>query len=273
MLLLFLLIPLIVFSQDFTFFERTSYWDVLRRLEEAKVVYLGEIHDRRDVHELQLRIIRDLHGRGKKLVILMEAFQQQFQEAIDDYLRGRISEEEMLERSEYKKRWGFDPELYAPIWRFAKEKGIPVFALSIPSELLKEVKDEDLRGVKSPYLPSKTLPIRDRHRRFLTESLKEHGGKVDGKRFFAVQQAWDSGMAQRVASLALAYPDSTLIVLVGSGHVWRGFGIPERVNYLIGEIPQAVLYVVEDEVYFLFSKDFSRESSSTNSKKEPNWRP
>ena len=264
------MIPLIAFSQDFLFFKRTSYEDVLGQMKKARIVYLGEVHDRKDIHELQLRVIEDLYEDGKKILILMEAFQQQFQDAIDEYIMCEISEEEMLRRTDYMKRWRFDPELYAPIWRFAKEKSIPIFALNVPSELLKEVRERGLDNVKSRYLPSKILPIRKRHREFLRRALEEHGGKMDEERFLTIQQAWDSGMAYRVAKLALAYPDHTLVVIVGSGHVWRGFGIPERVNYLIGEIPQAVLYIVEDGAYFLFSKDFSRESSSTNSKKDPN---
>ena len=265
-----LLLPLLAFPSDFLFFKRTSYEEILEGMKEARIIYLGEIHDREEVHQLQLRIIRDLHEEGFELVILMEAFQQQFQDALDEYVDCRITEEEMLSRTEYRKRWRFDPELYAPIWRFAKEKAIPLFALNVPSELLREVREKGLDQVRSRYLPPKILPIRERHREFLRKALEEHEGKVDEERFFTVQQVWDSGMAYRVAKEALAHPDKKLVVIVGSGHVWRGFGIPERVNYLIGEIPQAVLYVDEDEVYFLFSKDFSRESSSTNSSSDPN---
>ena len=269
-MLLLLLIPLVVLSQDLLFFKRTSYGDILRQMREARIVYLGEVHTRKDVHELQLKVIRDLYAGGGKLLILMEAFQQQFQDALDEYIGCEISEEEMLKRTEYRRRWVFDRELYAPIWRFAKEKGIPLFALNVPSELLRKVRKKDLEKVKSRYLPPKILPVKREHRRFLKKILEEHGGKVDEERFFTVQQVWDSGMAYRVAKLTLAHPDRILVVIVGSGHVWRGFGIPERVNYLIGEIPQAVLYIDEDEAHFLFSKDFSRESSSTNSKRDPN---
>ncbi len=269
-MLFLLLLTLIAFSQGFVFFERTSYEDILQEMKGARIVYLGEVHDRKDVHELQLKIIRDLFSNKGRILILMEAFQQQFQDALDEYVMCEISEEEMLERTKYRRRWRFDPDLYAPIWRFAKDRSIPLFALNVPSELLREVREKGIRNVKSRYLPKKILPIRKRHKEFLRKALEKHKGRVDEDRFFAIQQVWDSGMAYRIAKLALAHPDATLVVIVGSGHVWRGFGIPERVNYLIGEIPQAVLYVDEDEVHFLFSKDFSKESSSTNSKRDPN---
>lgn len=269
MILFLILVPLIVFGQGFVFFEGSSYDAFIEKAERARVVYLGEVHDREDVHEFQMRVIRDLHGKGHDLVILMEAFQQQFQDEIDLYLEGEIDEEEFLRRTEYHKRWRFDKNLYAPIWRFARERGIKLFALNVSSELLREVREKGLGEIKSRYLPLRIMPFRERHREFLLEAMGDHRDKVK-KTFFDIQLAWDMGMAYKVAKTTLAFPESIVVVIVGSGHVWRGYGIPERVNFLIGELPQLVSYVDEDEIYFLFSRDFSRESSSANSIRDPN---
>lgn len=238
-------------------------------MERSRIIYLGEIHNRKDVHDLQLRIIKDLSERGHDLLILMEAFQQPFQDALDEYVNGEIEEKEMLRRTEYRRRWRFDPELYAPIWRFAREREIPIYALNVPTELLREVRERGLENIKSRYLPRRIMPIREKHRQFLEKALGKHKNS-DAKTFFDIQLTWDTGMAYRVVKLALGNPEKKLVVIVGSGHVWRGYGIPERVNFLIGEISQSVLYVDKDEVYFLFSKDFSKDSSSTNSKSDPN---
>ncbi len=269
MILLLVFIPLIAFGEKFVFFEGSSYEGFIRKAEKARVVYLGEIHDRRDVHNFQIKVIRDLHDRGHRLVILMEAFQQQFQEYIDLYLDGEMEEEEFLERTEYHKRWRFDKTLYAPIWRFARENGVKLFALNVPSELLREVRKKGLADVKSRYLPARIMPFRRRHKEFLLEAMGEHRDKVKGT-FFDVQLAWDMGMAYKVAKTAIAFPEYVVVVIVGSGHVWRGYGIPERVNFLIGELPQLVSYIDGDEIYFLFSRDFSRDRSSANSIRDPN---
>lgn len=269
-MLIFLLIPFLAFSVDFILFKRVEKEEIISDMERARVIYLGEIHDRKDIKEFQLRVLEDLWERGHRLILLMEAFQQPFQEALDEYINGEIEEQEMLERTEYRKRWGFNSELYAPLWRFAKRNGIKLFALNVPSELLKEVRKKGLEGVKSRYLPKKRMPLRKEHREFLLRALREHPGDIDEERFLSVQMAWDMGMAYRIAKLALAYPDHKLVVIVGGGHVWKGYGIPERVNFLIGELSQAVLYLREDRAYFLFSKDFSKESSSANSSNDPN---
>ncbi len=264
------LIP--VFCYAFEIYKKINYEELIKELERARIIYIGEIHTREDIHEFQLRIIKDLHERGYELIILMEAFQQQFQDVIDEYINCEIDEEELLERTEYFKRWKFNKELYAPIWRFAKENSIKLYALNVPSELLKEVREKGLENVKSRYLPPKIPPLKEEYKNFLEEFLKKHKGS-EPKRFFDVQNTWDTGMAYRIAKLSIAYPKHKLIVLVGSGHVWKGYGIPERVNFLLGEIPQAVLYFEKEKFYFLFSKDFSKETSSENSISEPKGSP
>ena len=269
---LLLLFAGVIFGSDFVFFKRVSLGDILEELERARVVYLGEVHDSEEAHRLQLEVIRYLTERGHSIILAMEMFQQQFQKHLDEYVEGVIDEEEMLTLTEYRKRWKFDPELYAPIWRFAREKGIRIFALNIPSELVKEVKEKGLENVRSEYLPSEIVPPTEKYLDFLKEVMEKHE-EVDEKKFIDVQLAWDSGMAYRVVKLLEEFPRHKVVVLVGSGHVWRGHGIPERVNRMAGEVPQAVLYVEGDEVHFLFSKDFSKETSSASSMSEPNCSP
>jgi uncharacterized iron-regulated protein len=262
----------VLFGGDLVFFKRTTLEEILPDMEKARVIYLGEVHDSREAHDLQLRIIRTLADRGHRFVIAMEMFQQQFQEYLDDYVEGILEEEEMLRLTEYRERWGFDPDLYAPIWRFARERGIRIFALNIPSELVRDIKERGIENVKSGYLPPRIVLFSDRYEEFLREALRRHEG-VEEKSFFDVQLAWDNGMAYRIAKILVAHPDHKVVVIVGSGHVWRGYGIPERVNHLLGEVPQAVLYMDGDEVYFLFSKDFSRETSSASSTSDPKGSP
>jgi len=269
MVVVILLLHVFAYGGDFIFFKGTDYRDIYTELKKAKVIYLGDIHDSMSLHMLYFRIISDLIKEGEKIVIGMEAFQQQFQDHIEDYLAGDITEKEFLERTEYKKRWRFEPSLFAPFWRLAKEKGIPLYGINIPTELVKEVREKGIENVKSGYLPPVIILTGPRYREFLLEAMKDHK-KADEKRFMDVQLAWDNGMAYKIAKILVAHPDRKVVVIVGSGHVWRGWGIPERVNHLVGEIPQAVLYAEDDEIYFLFSKDFSREISSTNSMSEPN---
>ncbi len=109
--------------------------DLLDRIADRRVVFVGESHDRYEDHLNQLAVIEGLHARGKSLAIGMEFFQQPYQAAIDAYVAGEIDEAEFLRRTEYFDRWRFDYRLYRPILRFAREHGIPVIALNLEAEL------------------------------------------------------------------------------------------------------------------------------------------
>lgn len=266
-----LLFVSLIFPSEWLFFKEVSFESLINELLNYQVVYLGEIHENKEIHKLQLRIIEELYKRDKNLVIAMESFQQPFQEALDLYITGEISEEEMLQRTQYKKRWGFDPELYSPIWRFAAKHGIKIIALNIPNELRKEIREKGIKNVKSPLLPQKIIYPPEEYEKFLKKSLGEHKKEIDWRAFLEVQTAWDNGMAYKILKTLLVYPEHRIVVIVGKGHLYRGYGIPYVLKRLYPQVKQAILYPDEEErFYFLFSKDFSKEYSSTNSIKLPN---
>ncbi len=267
MLALLLLTVSLTFSLDF--YEKTGFARVMERIDESRVIYLGETHTSEEDHEMQLRVIKAMWERGYKFVILMEAFQIPFQEYLKDYVNCLIDEEQMLTLTEYRKRWRFDPKLYAPIWRFAKSKGIHLYALNIPSELLRKIRRKGLENVISHYLPPKAVFPRKEYREFLIGRLGEHKKKINEKRFIDIQTAWDNGMAYRILKLMVAHPKSKLVVIVGKGHLYRGNGIPYVLSKW-SKVKQLVIYAPQEGDYLLFSIDFSRESSSESSIKLPN---
>jgi uncharacterized iron-regulated protein len=112
---------------------------IIPALAEKRVVFIGEQHTRYDHHLIQLEIIRRLHALHPKMAIGMEMFQQPFQRHLDEYVAGSIDELAMLRATEYYRRWRMDYRLYAPILRYAREHGLPVIALNIPSELTHNV--------------------------------------------------------------------------------------------------------------------------------------
>ncbi|NPB06002.1 MAG: hypothetical protein GXO03_00185 [Aquificae bacterium] len=266
-----LLLAFLAFGSEWRFFKEVSFEEIVRELLKYRVVYLGEVHTDEEIHELQLKIIEALYKHDPKLIIAMEGFQQPFQEFLELYLDEEIDEEEMLKGTEYRKRWFPDEKLYAMLWRFAREKGVKVVALNVPTELLREIKKKGLKGVKSVYLPPEPVYPPEEYRKYLLEQMKLHGHKTDEKRFIDVQTAWDNGMAYRLYKLLLLYPEHRIVVIVGKGHLWRGYGIPYVLKKLMPEVKQAILYPCpEERFYLLFSSDFSKECSSASSKSPPN---
>jgi len=266
-----LLIVLLAFPREWRFFTETPFERLVKKLLNYRVIYIGEIHTNEEIHEIQLRIIKELYEKDRRLVIAMEMFQQPFQEFLELYVEEDISEEDMLEGTEYDRRWVLNPELYAEIWRFAREKGIKIYAINVPTELLREIRKKGLENVKSVYLPDRIVYPPEEYREFLREKLKAHGENFDEKRFIDIQTAWDNGMAYRIMKLLLLHPDHRIVVIVGKGHLWKGYGIPYVLGKLMPGIRQAVLFPYpEERFYLLFSSDFSRENSSVNSIRLPN---
>ncbi|HIK29077.1 MAG: ChaN family lipoprotein [Oscillatoriaceae bacterium SKW80] len=218
--------------------------EVLRELAKANVIYLGETHDSVKDHKAQLDIIRELHRKNPKIAIAMEMFQRPFQKVLNRYLAGELTEEQLVEQTEYNQRWGFPWEYYAPILRFALENQLPVLAINTPTEITRKVARmglESLTEQERRYIPpfDEIRTDNAEYRQKLLEVFKLHAelgkGFSDGfDRFFLAQVVWDETMAEVIAQFALANPDYQIIVIAGQGHIQYGHGIPSRVQRRIG---------------------------------------
>lgn len=215
------------------------------RLADRRVVFVGESHDRYEDHLNQLAIIEGLHRQGKALAIGMEFFQQPFQEALDAYVAGSITEKEMLRHTDYFERWRFDYRLYRPILRFARDNGIPLVALNVAAEITEKVGDggigslsEDERGKIPADLDRDDPTYRERLKAVFDQHPVRDGANFE--HFLEVQLLWDEGMAERAARYLAEHPERTLVVLAGTGHVEHGQGIPRRVLRRI-EVPSAIV--------------------------------
>ncbi|MEZ0323551.1 MAG: ChaN family lipoprotein [Hydrogenothermaceae bacterium] len=180
------------------------------------IIIVGENHTDIYDHKKQLEVIKDL-SKTEKVIIAMEMFQQPFQQYLDDYINGELSEEKLIEKTEYKKRWGYNFEFYRDIIRFARENKIKIIALNIPTELLKDIRERGLENIKSPYLPEGKFDYLPSEIQFIKESLEEHKIKNE-KTFSDIQKAWDIGMAYKIVKIKKEYPDYKIIVLIGKGH-------------------------------------------------------
>ena len=212
--------------------------EILPQLVQADVVYLGETHDNPKDHQTQLEIIQELKECNSKIVIAIEMFQRPYQGVLDSYLAGQLSEQELLEQSEYNQRWGFPWEYYAPILRFAQEKHLPVLALNTPTEVTRQVAREGLESLtpkQRSFIPpfSEICTDNAEYRQMMLSIFKQHQhgshGNANFERFFLAQVLWDETMAEKIAQFLQANPDYQVVVLVGQGHIIYGYGIPSRV--------------------------------------------
>jgi uncharacterized iron-regulated protein len=208
---------------------------LIPQLAAKRVVFVGEMHERYDHHLNQLEIIKGLHDLDANIAIGVEYFQQPFQQFVDDYIDGRISEDEFLRRTEYFERWGYDYRLYAPIFRYAREQRIPVRALNVPSALVSEVAKTGIAALPEKdraYLPKQIEPADEAYRNRLRAAFEQHpfSGREAFDHFVEAQLVWDEGMAESAAAYLSANPGRRMVILCGVGHVEFGSGIPKRLE-------------------------------------------
>ncbi|MGB5899120.1 MAG: ChaN family lipoprotein [Geitlerinemataceae cyanobacterium] len=239
--------------------------EILNDLAAADIIYLGEIHDRPEDRQGQLEILAALYRDNPKMAIGLEMFQRPFQGVLDDYLAGNITEAELVERSEYDRRWGFPWESYAPLLRFAKEHQLPVLALNVPSEVTRKVAREGLESLTAEereYIPpfSEIRTDNADYRQMVQEVYEAHASAGHGNstgfdRFFTAQVLWDETMAESIAQFHQANPDTRIVAIAGRGHVIYGYGIPSRVTRRIGDdiVQRSVLFGEIDGEEFLKS--------------------
>ena len=226
--------------------EMPTLAQIIPRLDRARVVFVGETHDRLDHHLNQLEVVKRLHARRRAVAIGMEFFQQPFQEALDDYVAGRISERELLVRTEYFDRWRFDFRLYRPILEYARTNGIPLVALNVPVEVTSKVGRsglDSLTEAERAAVPAEIDRGDSGYEDRLRAIYEQHprAGDQAFERWMDVQLLWDEGMAERAARYLAENPDRTLIVLAGSGHLVHRSGIPNRVARRTGSAGMVLL--------------------------------
>ncbi|MBE9128977.1 MULTISPECIES: ChaN family lipoprotein [unclassified Coleofasciculus] len=234
---------------------------IVQELLKADIVYLGETHDSPEDHNAQLEILQALYQQNPKIAIAMEMFQRPYQDILDRYLAGQITEAQLIQQTEYEQRWGFPWEYYAPLLRFAKTHQLPVLALNTPTEVTRKVARtglESLTPTEQQHIPPRSEIRTDNaeYRQMIREIYEQHHPKGQGnstnfERFFTAQVLWDETMAAGIADFVKANPDYQVMVIVGKGHIVYGYGIPSRVARRLNTpelVQRSVLFGVPEAV-------------------------
>lgn len=127
--------------------KKANYQDVLNKAKEADVILFGELHDNPICHWLQLELAKDLQAAKKeKLVLGAEMFEADDQIAINEYLKGKISEKTF--KDEVKLWTNFTTD-YKPLLDFAKTNKLPFIATNIPRRYANMVYSKGVEALDS----------------------------------------------------------------------------------------------------------------------------
>jgi uncharacterized iron-regulated protein len=205
---------------------------------DKKVFLVGETHTSYEHHVNQLEVVKELVNAGKDVAIGLEMVQKPFQVVLDDYISGKISQDEMIDKTEYFSRWKFDFRLYKMIFDYARENKIPLVALNLETEITKKVSSEGIDSLSDEELakiPSEIEFTDGRYKKNLEKVFNMHPMKSDFDNFYQAQILWDETMADSAHRFMKANPEKTLVIIAGNGHLRYKDSIPERLKRRSGE--------------------------------------
>lgn len=210
-----------------------SLENALKMLQEYQVIFLGEQHNSPEAHEAEMGLLIGLAGLDPKIVLALEMFERDVQRVLNKYLKGKISEEEFLEKS---RPWPNYQTDYRPLIEFSKSRDIPVVAANVPRRAAAAVAQAnkispEILGPDAIYLPE-TQPFDSRkyYRLFQAklEGMPPMGpmGQAKPRALYKAQLVKDAVMA------AALDPYLTRRILFCCGHFHSDYhlGIPYQLR-------------------------------------------
>jgi uncharacterized iron-regulated protein len=155
---------------------------------------------------------------------------------------GWWDEATFIERSDWKKQWGFDYALYKPIFDVVKENKLPMVAMNVPRDWVRTVGKSGYDGLtqeQKQELPSNLFLGNTSHKQVFDALMGGHpmtGPQADN--IYSAQVLWDEGMADTAIKYLEkrgATPRTVFVVVAGSGHVMYGQGINYRIGRRTGQ--------------------------------------
>jgi uncharacterized iron-regulated protein len=213
--------------------QAVSFVQMMADAQSSDATMVAETHDDKKHHELQLDIIRSFLAKKVPLAIGLEMFQTDYQKQLDDWIEGRIPEQNFKEV--YAKNWSYDWSLYRELFIFARDNRIPIVALNVPKGIIFKVAKkgfESLTPEERKNLPlGVTCDINKPQTEFLKKTFEGvFGHEAKGQLFtyFCEAQAVrNSGMAMIIANNQKRNPGRKLVAIAGTWHAVK-HGIPEH---------------------------------------------
>lgn len=213
-----------------------------KELARPGIVYLGERHDRAQDHALQLAVLTALHAAGATLAVGLEMWPAADQARLDDWVAGRVDEVQTAKA--FAGHWGDAWPLYRDIFRFCRERRVPMVGLNVPREVVRKVATEGFASLTPEeigLLPPIACQVAPDYAKFIRRMYGAHGhGSGDFTHFCEAQMVWDAGMAAHAVRYCGTHPRGTLAVLCGTIHAWKP-AIPHQVSLLLPKVVQTVI--------------------------------
>lgn len=213
--------------------EAISLEQAVAGVHPGMVVVLGEQHGTMQMASQQSQVIENIKKLGFCVSVAFEFFERQYQDSVDQWRRGEISEEQFLSAV----HWGAG----FPFAAYRQQALLPdlalgekTIALNARRALTSKIAAQGLDGL-SPAEHDELPPgfeLGNEH--YLTRFKETMGGHLPSpealSRYFAAQSVWDDTMAFEASRFMATHPDQVLVIIVGEFHVQYGGGLPDRLR-------------------------------------------
>lgn len=226
--------------------EETTFEHMVSRLSRAKVIFVGEQHDDPATHAAEVELLDAIGRSGRPVILSLEMFERDVQGTLDDYLAGRVTEEQFLARSRPWPRYATD---YRGLVELAKKRGWRVLAANVPRPMASAVGRAGLAVLDTLSVPGRahaaaelSCPKDDYRARFLAETRSHSAGSGPApqpgdtlptalaERFYLAQCVKDETMAESIVAALRSAPRNAIAVHYnGSFHSDYGHGAAARV--------------------------------------------
>ncbi len=223
-----------------------AFEDMAKQLEKVDVVFVGEQHDHKQGHELELLILQTLAAQKKPLALSLEMFERDVQPVVDEYLQDFISESAFLAAS---RPWPTYKTDYRPMLEFCKANHLSLVAANPPRRYVNMVSRKGpesllkLEKISRSFLPelpySTEIPkgydtalngVFDAPHASGAAAAQTMPGMPSVQNLKYSQMLWDTGMADSIANFIKHHRGTRVIQMNGSMHSDFRYGIVDRLN-------------------------------------------
>ena len=206
--------------------------EVVKNVEGADVIFIGETHDNAQHHQTQLDIVRSLQAKKFPLAIGLEMFVPDDQQKLDDWTAGKLDEETF--KPIYSRNWSYGWELYRDLFVFARDNHIPLIALNVPKSVISKVVAQGSSALQESEIPPKmSWTLNESQASYMRAIARQVFKNTPPEKLLVrlseAQALRNNGMAWNVAKYKRKHQADKVVVLAGMWHAVKN-GVPELLS-------------------------------------------
>ncbi len=158
--------------------------DAARQALRHDYILLGESHTSACDHRAQAAFVTALLAEGARPAVGLEMVPRDGQPALDGFSRGATPLADLPAALDWPKTWGYDFELYKPVFAVADWARLPVHGLNVPQRVVRQVSRGGLEAVPEAdraWLPPSIIDPAPEQRATLAAIFREHAAMRAGR--------------------------------------------------------------------------------------------